>query len=243
MLTGAVGAAVPFGWAAGDEVYGRSAKLRRACEDAGKGYVFAVPVNFKVTLGSGRKVTMAFLARLIPAAAWQTRSCGRGCKGHRDYAWAWAATASPRHWALIRRSLSDPSDLAFFYCHAPAGRPVSLSVLLAVTGRRWPVEECRQQAKGQTGFDQHQVRLWHSFHRHTVLSMCALALLAVAAARPQPAPPAAPAPSPALISSPGTGATPGSSQPAPTSRPPTTPAWSRSASPKPAACCAWPPRR
>jgi SRSO17 transposase len=186
MLTGAVGAAVPFGWAAGDEVYGRSAKLRRACEDAGKGYVFAVPVNFKVILGSGRKVTVAFLARLIPAAAWQTRSCGRGCKGHRDYAWAWAATASPRHWALIRRSLSDPSDLAFFYCHAPAGRPVSLSVLLAVTGKRWPVEECHQQAKGQTGFDQHQVRLWHSFHRHTVLSMCALALLAIAAARPQP---------------------------------------------------------
>ena len=54
------------------------------------------------------------------------------------------------------------------------------------------MEECHQQAKGQTGFDQHQVRLWHSFHRHTVLSMCALALLAVAAARPQPAPPAAP---------------------------------------------------
>ena len=47
----------------------------------------------------------------------------------------------------------------------------------------------RQQGKGQTGLDQHQVRLWHSFHRHTVLSMCAQALLAVAAARP--APPAA----------------------------------------------------
>src|SRR5215469_2456672 len=45
--------------------------------------------------------------------------------------------------------------------------------------------------KGQAGFDQHRVRLWTSFHRHTVLSMCALALLAIAAARPQPAPPAA----------------------------------------------------
>jgi hypothetical protein len=55
------------------------------------------------------------------------RSCGRGCKGHRDYAWAWAwGTASPQHWVLIRRSLSDQSDLAFFYCHAPEGRPVSL---------------------------------------------------------------------------------------------------------------------
>ena len=58
------------------------------------------------------------------------------------------------------------------------------------------MEECHQQGKGQAGLDQHQVRTWHSFHRHTVLSMCALALLAVAAARPAPPPgqdqPAAP---------------------------------------------------
>jgi SRSO17 transposase len=186
MVAAAVRAAVPFGWAAGDEVYGRSSKLRKACEDAGKGYVFAVPVNFTVRLPSGLRVTVAFLAGLMPASAWEARSCGRGCKGRRDYAWGWAATCSPRHWVLIRRSLSDPSDLAYFYCHAPAGRPVSLSVLIAVTGKRWPVEECHQQAKGQTGFDQHQVRLWHSFHRHTVLSMCALAVLAVAAARQAP---------------------------------------------------------
>ena len=32
------------------------------------------------------------------------------------------------------------------------------------------------------------MRLWHSFHRHTVLSMCVQALMAVAAARPAPAP-------------------------------------------------------
>ena len=28
-------------------------------------------------------------------------------------------------------------------------------------------EECLQQEKGQTGLDQHQVRTWYSFHRHT----------------------------------------------------------------------------
>src|SRR6266567_5701078 len=50
MVTEAVTAGVPFGWAAGDEVYGRSSKLRAACEAAGKGYVFAVPVNFRVRL-------------------------------------------------------------------------------------------------------------------------------------------------------------------------------------------------
>ena len=60
-----------------------------------------------------------------------------------------------------------------------------------ISGRRWPVEECHQQATGQTGLDQHQVRLWHSFHRHTMLSLSALAILAVAAARPAPPAPLA----------------------------------------------------
>jgi len=140
MITGAAGAGIPFAWVAADEVYGRSSKLRQACEEAGKGYVLAVPVNFTVTLPSGRKATAAAVAAMVPDAAWETRSCGRGCKGHRDYARAWAGTASPRHWLLIRRSLSDPSDLAFFYCHAPEGRPVSLPVLISVAGKRWPAE-------------------------------------------------------------------------------------------------------
>jgi SRSO17 transposase len=182
MITEAVAAKVLFSFAAGDEVYGRSSKLRAACEDAGKGYVFAVPVNFTVTTPAGRKATAAALARLTPKTAWETRSCGAGCKGHRDYEWALAATSSPRHHVLIRRSISDPADQAFYYCHAPG--PVSLPTLVTVAGKRWPVEECFQQGKGQAGLDQHQLRLWHSFHRHTVLSMCALALLTVATARP-----------------------------------------------------------
>jgi hypothetical protein len=36
---------------------------------------------------------------------------------------------------LIRRSPADPVDLAFFYCHAPQGRPVSLPVLIRVAGK------------------------------------------------------------------------------------------------------------
>ena len=62
-------------------MYGRSSKLREACEKARKGYVVAVPVNFTVRLPSGRKTTVAAMARLIPRTAWETRSCGPGCKG------------------------------------------------------------------------------------------------------------------------------------------------------------------
>ena len=239
MLTSAASAGVPFAWAAADEVYGRSSKLREACEKDNKGYVVAVPVNFTVTLPSGRRTTVAAVARLIPKAAWETRSCGPGCKGHRDYAWAWAATASPRRWVLIRRSLTDPSDLAFFYCHAPEGRPVSLPVLIKVAGKRWPVEECVQQGKGQTGLDQHQVRTWHS---STATPSCPCAPRRCWPL-PQPARPRPPRSHlvPARTSSPPPGATPASYPPAPATGPPAmTPAWSRSAPPRPAA---WPPSR
>jgi hypothetical protein len=102
------------------------------------------------------------------------------------------------------------------------------------------VEECLEQGKGQAGLDQHQVRLWHSFRRHTVLSMCAQALLAVAAARRAPL-----AGSPSHDTGAGQPAAwrdTGSCPPAPaTTRPVITPAWSRSASPKPAGSPAWPP--
>src|SRR5260370_32322781 len=54
MVTAAIGAGTPFGWGAGDEVYGRSGKLRAACEKDGKGYVIAVPVRFLATLPSRR---------------------------------------------------------------------------------------------------------------------------------------------------------------------------------------------
>src|SRR5262249_45504020 len=175
-------------------------------------------LTLAVGLPSGRRAAVPAVAARVPAAAWETRSCGPGCKGRRDYAWAWAATASPRHWLLVRRSLADPSDLAFYYCHVPQGRPATLTALVTVTGKRWPAEECHQQGKGQTGLDQHQVRLWHSFHRHTVLSMCAQALLAVAAARPAPAPPPGPAPPPRQRGPP-----PGAARPAPPPRPPRRP--------------------
>ena len=75
MITEAVTAGVPFGWVAGDEVHGRSSKLRAACQDAGKGYVLAVPVSFTVTTAAGRK-TAAVLARLFRPGAGRPAHAG-----------------------------------------------------------------------------------------------------------------------------------------------------------------------
>ncbi len=162
MIAGRAAGGAPFGWVAGDEVCGRSSKLRAECEDAGKGYVFAIPVSFQAKLPFGRKLPVASLVRLIPAAARETRSCGPGCKGHRDCRWAWAATCSPRHWVLLRHSTSDPSELSFFYCHHARGQrhpPVRLSLvpLAAPASGPRPMAPLPGPASGFPGMNHDQV--------------------------------------------------------------------------------------
>ncbi len=57
----------------------------------------------------------------------------------RWYAWALVATASPRHRLLIRRHIKT-GELAFHYCHVPAGQPATMTRLIRAAGLRCPVE-------------------------------------------------------------------------------------------------------
>ncbi len=170
-------------FACGDEVYGSCTRLREYLEARGQAYVLRVPSNFYLTAARGVRLTCKQAAATLLAArrGWEVRSAGRGAKGQRWYAWAWLATASPRHYLLIRRHLAT-GELAFHYCFVPAGQPASLSRLVRAAGCRWPVEEDFRSGKGCFGLDQSQVRLYHAIARHTVLVMAALAVCAVTAA-------------------------------------------------------------
>ena len=50
---------------------------------------------------------------------------------------------------------------------------------MRVAGRRWAIEECFEEAKGQVGLDQYEVRKWDGWYRHITLAMLAHAYLAV----------------------------------------------------------------
>ena len=169
-------------WVTGDEVYGRDAKLRQVLEDRHLGYVLKIPCSFRVTLPAGQKARADHAAALVPARAWQTASAGHGSKGERDYSWAWLATAFARHHLLARRSLRDPTDLAYFLCHVPAGRACSFPTLVRVAGRRWPVEEDFRLGKTDFGLADSQVRRYTALTRHLALAMAALAVCATTAA-------------------------------------------------------------
>lgn len=175
-------------WVAGDEVYGRSSKLRTFLQDNEIGYVLRVGRAFAAQMPSGARlradaVVARDLAKPRHQRRWQVCSV-TGSKGERAYAWAWVATASDRHYLLIRKHLSS-GELAYHYCYLPPGRPVTLMTLVRVACLRWPVEEGFEFGKDHFGLDHSQVRLYTALLRHIVLTLAALAVCAVTAADAQ----------------------------------------------------------
>jgi SRSO17 transposase len=174
---------VRFDFICGDEVYGSSPDLREFLESRGQAYVLRVASNFTITLAGETKLTCAQAAKTLlkDKRSWEVRSAGQGSKGQRWYAWAWIATASPRHCLLIRRHLAT-GELAFHYCYVPAGQVLTKTRLIRAAGLRWPAEESFELAKDCFGLDQCQARLYTAIARHLVLVMAALAACAIAAA-------------------------------------------------------------
>ena len=173
---------------AGDEVYG-GRDLRRAIRALGVGYVLAVRANHGLTLGSGRVLTAAGAARLIPRGAWQRMRTGSGTKGSRHYDWAMLKVTGDdapgdgrddgRSALLVRRHRYT-GTLWFYRCWAPG--PVPLTRLIAVAQVRWKIEEDHQLAKQLAGLDSGQVIRWRSWHRWSALCLLACMYLAVAVA-------------------------------------------------------------
>ena len=89
----------------------------------------------------------------------------------------YAEMAGFAHWLLVRRGLSDPSELAYFHGFGPDDTTVA--ELIRVAGMRWAIEVGFEDAKGVIGLDQYEVRTWTPWHRHITLALFAHAYLAV----------------------------------------------------------------
>ena len=185
MLERAVESGVPFAWVAGDEVYGNDRNLRLWLERRCVPHVLAIKRSEKLwalTDRGPRQVRADRLASGVEECAWVRCSAGDGAKGPRVYDWATVDIRPLRepgqgYWLLVRRSLANPGELAYYVCYGPAG--TSLEELARVAGTRWAIEECFEEAKGQVGLDQYEVRRWDGWYRHITLAMLAHAYLSV----------------------------------------------------------------
>ncbi|UOX85827.1 IS701 family transposase [Amycolatopsis sp. FBCC-B4732] len=182
MLARAFAAKVPFTWITADEAYGQVKYLRLWLEAHDAAHVLATKVNDTLVSTGGREARADELIAQLPARSWRRLSVGAGAHGPREYDWArvpirigWQPGRG--HWLLARRSLSDPTEIAYYVCYGP--RRSSLLNLAWIAGTRWRIEECFQQAKNEAGLDHYQVRSWRAWYAHITLAMLAHAWLAV----------------------------------------------------------------
>jgi SRSO17 transposase len=189
LLARAFAAGVPARWVVGDTVYGGD-EVRRWLEEQGRSYVLAVPSTHGIWTRAHQQTAEQLIGRL-PADAWVRVSAGEGSQGPRWYDWAclrlpYPTPAGLGQWLLARRSVSDPTELAYYRVFGPSDTPVS--EMVRVAGRRWTIEEGFEQAKGEVGLDQYEVRRYDAWYRHVTLALLAHAYLEVTRLRALSAP-------------------------------------------------------
>jgi SRSO17 transposase len=198
---------VPMHWVTGDEVYGDSPRLRETIQEHGRFYVLAVSANTRVwtqrpeveepteltggrprlaprvAKGAPKARMVSEIIASLPTSAWKRLAVVEGEKGMITYHWARVRVVESRDqlpgpdvWLLARRSLSAPDKLAYYLAYAPP--KTGLATLVQVASSRYTVEQCIEEAKGEAGLDEYEVRFWHSWYRHITLSMMAHAWLA-----------------------------------------------------------------
>lgn len=183
MLERAFAAGVPFSWVTGDEAYGQAPYLRDWLEAQDAAYVLATKRNDTLTTSSGDKQRADELVTALAPGSWRRLAVGAGGHGPRLYDWARIPLGTDwppgrGRWLLARRSISNPSEIAYYVAYGP--RRCRLLDLAFIAGSRWHVEECFQQAKNEAGLDHYQARSWRAWYAHTTLSLLALAWLAAA---------------------------------------------------------------
>jgi SRSO17 transposase len=181
MLARAFAADVPAKWVTGDEVYGDDGGLRRWLEGQQRPYVLAVSCDHRIWV-HGRQERVDHMVAALPEDAWVTRSAGEGSQGPRLYDWAcgrlpYESAPGLAQWVLARRSLSDPTDIAYYRAYGPEDTP--LEEVVRVAGLRWVIEESFERAKDDVGLDHYEVRRWEAWYRHVTLALLAHAYLEV----------------------------------------------------------------
>jgi SRSO17 transposase len=181
MLARAFEGGLVLRWVTGDCVYGDARALRRWLEGRHQAYVLAVSGKEAVWIGAQQRRIKTILAAL-PPEGWERLSAGAGSKGQRWYDWLRLELNDPpqagrKRWLLVRRSISDPSEMAAYIVFARAES--SLATQVRVAGKRWTVEESIQTAKGEVGLDHYEVRMWTGWYRHMTLALWAQAFLTV----------------------------------------------------------------
>lgn len=82
-----------------------------------------------------------------------------------------------QRWLLTGRAVAQPNEYTYYRTYNREG--ASLAELVGRASFALAVGEGIEQAKGEVGLDQYEVRRWDAWHRHVTLCLLAHAALQV----------------------------------------------------------------
>jgi SRSO17 transposase len=180
-------AALPHGWVAGDDEFGRASEFRAALRRRRERYVLDVPANTLVReIALRRDGTRPPFERAEhwaarqPASRWKTLTIRAGEKGplkvralkRRVQAKEEGGRVGPSEVLLVIRTLGREPQ--WWYALSNARRHTRLASLVEARAERHRVEQSLQEGKGEVGLGQYEVRSWVGWHHHMTLSLLAL---------------------------------------------------------------------
>ncbi len=189
---------LPFSWVAADELYGDSPAFRDGIDTLGKWYFTEIkgttsiwrdppkvylpkwkghgphPIHLHLRYASQHPLQVKEVLSSIPPKDWLPAIIKEGSKGPMACKFAFLRVTESRRnlpaselWLIIRRSLDDLAPIKYYFSNAPATTPAEEFVRLS--GMRWPIETIFEEAKGEVGLDQYEMRSWLGWHHHMLL--------------------------------------------------------------------------
>jgi SRSO17 transposase len=194
---------IPFKWVVADSIYGNSPDFIKAVEQCpGIYYFISVPsdthcwltmpitrkkkykykgqIREKRVLESTEKkpIDVATLAKSINNFFWYRRKVSEGTKGPIEYEFTKRriilsknGTPEKTVWLIMKRTIEKNPCYRYFLSNAPLS--TRLPTFVWLSGLRWPIEQCFEEAKSELGMDHYEVRKYRGWNHHILTCMLA----------------------------------------------------------------------
>jgi len=195
--------AIPFRYVAADSIYGSSPEFLEAVEKiTGVTYIVALPRDTlcwlqepaimeksyryggekrtKRVLAETEKKPVSFekIARGTNDYFWYRRTVSEGTKGPVTYEFMRRRVVLCKEgqpdrtvWLIVRRTLGEGAAYSYFISNA--NRSTRLKTFVWLSGVRWAIEQCFEEAKSDLGMDHYEVRKFPGWRHHMLTCMLA----------------------------------------------------------------------
>ena len=194
---------LPFKYIVADTIYGNNLEFLEAAEQCiGTTYFVAMPADTlcwkqrpqtttKTYRHQGqtrqkrmlkppahKPLTVAEFAHGLHPSCWHRRVVSEGTKGAIEYEFTRRRVTLSKEglpwkivWLVVKRTRG--AKPTYWYYISNASTSARLPLFVWLSGRRWAIEQCFEEAKQEVGFDHYEVRKYTGWHHHMLLCMLA----------------------------------------------------------------------